>query len=149
MATLKIGSDWWTSPTESETGKLIMVTGRSDMDSVINSGKYNDRVEITWKYEGDNTGMPDYATSSCMEKVQEAIENVFDKDPVAILTGIYTGDGERNWILYAQSLKIFERKLNDTLASFDLLPITIYVEKDPQWNEYKEMRELSEIMKGE
>ncbi|MEF9924544.1 MAG: hypothetical protein RR854_08225 [Muribaculaceae bacterium] len=48
MATLKIGTDWWTSPTTSESGKLIMVTGRSDMNAVISTGKFNDRVEITW-----------------------------------------------------------------------------------------------------
>ncbi|MEF9924341.1 MAG: DUF695 domain-containing protein, partial [Muribaculaceae bacterium] len=95
------------------------------------------------------TGMPDFDTSTLMEKVQLAIEDVFDKDPIAVMTGIYTGDGERNWVLYTRSLTIFERKFNEALASFDLLPIALYVEKDPQWNEYREMREQSEIMRGE
>ena len=31
---------------------------------------------------------------------------------------------------------------NDALLTYDLLPITIYTEKDPEWNEYKEMYEL-------
>ena len=70
---------------------------------------------------------------------------IFKKDPVAILTGIYTGDNERNWIFYTLSTHIFGRKINEALAQFELLPITIYCENDPDWNEYQEMKELSEI----
>ena len=101
---MKIGSEWWTSPTESENGRLIIVTGRGGIDEVRNSGKYNIRVEVTWKYPGDATGMPDYPTSKVMEAVQDAMTKAFDKDPVAVLTGIYTGDDERNWIFYTLSL---------------------------------------------
>ena len=132
---IKIGNDWWTSPTESATGKLIMVTGRRGIEQAKESGKYNIRVEITWKYQGDASGMPDTPTSTIMEAVQDAI-----------LTGIYTGDGERNWIFYTTSIHIFEKKINQALAPFDLLPITIYTENDPEWLEYEEMKDASEIM---
>ena len=142
---MKIGSEWWTSPTESENGRLIIVTGRSGIDEVRNSGKYNIRVEVTWKYPGDATGMPDYPTSKVMEAVQDAMTKAFDKDPVAVLTGIYTGDDERNWIFYTRSIHIFEKKINEALADFDLLPINIYTENDPDWQEYDEMREASEL----
>ena len=39
MAKLKIGNEWWTSPTESETGALIMVTGRQGDNPVTATGK--------------------------------------------------------------------------------------------------------------
>ena len=142
---MKIGSEWWTSPTESENGRLIIVTGRGGFAEVRNSGKYNIRVEVTWKYPGDATGMPDYPTSKVMEAVQDAMTKAFDKDPVAVLTGIYTGDDERNWIFYTRSIHIFEKKINEALADFDLLPINIYTENDPDWQEYDEMREASEL----
>ncbi len=142
---MKIGSEWWTSPTESENGRLIIVTGRGGIDEVRTSGKYNIRVEVTWKYPGDATGMPDYPTSKVMEAVQDAMTKAFDKDPVAVLTGIYTGDDERNWIFYTRSIHIFEKKINEALADFDLLPINIYTENDPDWQEYDEMREASEL----
>ena len=90
--------------------------------------------------------MPDTPTSTIMEAVQDALQKVFTKDPVAILTGIYTGDGERNWIFYTTSIHIFEKKINQALAPFDLLPITIYTENDPEWLEYEEMKDASEIM---
>lgn len=142
-------NDWWTAPTESENGRLIMVTGRRDIAEFRNNPRFNIRVEITWKYNGDASGMPDYETSSLMEKVQESLEQIFKKDPVAILTGIYTGDNERNWIFYTLSTHIFGRKINEALASFEILPISIYCENDSDWNEYQEMKELSEIDAGE
>ena len=142
-------SDWWTAPTESESGQLIMVTGRRDVEKFRSNPRFNIRVEITWKYEGEGSGMTDYNTSSLMEQVQDALEKEFEKDPVAVLTGIYTGDNERNWVFYTLSTHIFGRKLNDALASFELLPITIYCENDPEWNEYQEMKEHSEIDAGD
>ncbi len=145
MAKLKIGNEWWTSPTESESGALIMVTGRQGVEPVMASGKYNDRIEITWKYTPEKDGMPDFKTSSLMEQVTDAINNAFAKDSAAVMTGIYTGDGERNWIFYTLNPRKFQYMLNDALKDFELLPITIYAEKDPDWNEYREMKDLSEV----
>ena len=146
MAKLKLTDEWWTSPAEADNGALVMVTGRRDMEPVIATGKYNYHIEITWKYEAEQNGMPDVATSTLMEEVQDALQADFMKDPVAVLTGIYTGNGERNWVFYAMSVKIFERKLNEDLARFELLPLTLYVENDPEWSEYQEMREATEIL---
>lgn len=145
MAKLKIGNEWWTSPTESESGALIMVTGRQGVEPVMASRKYNDRIEITWKYTPEKDGMPDFKTSSLMEQVTDAINNAFAKDSAAVMTGIYTGDGERNWIFYTLNPRKFQYMLNDALKDFELLPITIYAEKDPDWNEYREMKDLSEV----
>ncbi len=144
-----IGDDWWTTPTESDNGKLIMVTGRRNLESAMASGKYNDRIEITWKYRPDDNGMPDFETSSLMEKVTDAIKSILKKDKAAIITGIYTGDGQRNWIFYTFNTRIFQHLLNKALAGFELLPIEIYAEKDPEWLEYKEMKELTEIAEGD
>lgn len=136
---------WWTAPAESEDGRLIMVTGRRDVAKFRNNPRFNIRIEVTWKYDGaDASGMPDTPTSELMEQVQETLEKVFKKDPVAILTGIFTGDGHRDWIFYSLSTHIFGRKLNEALEPFPLLPLTIYCENDPGWEEYDEMS-LAEI----
>ncbi|MEE0978869.1 MAG: DUF695 domain-containing protein [Muribaculaceae bacterium] len=138
--------DWWTSPAESDNGNLIMVTGRRDVDKFRDNPKFNIRVEVTWTYGPSADGMPDFQTSQTMEQVQDALQATFKKDPVAVLTGIYTGDNRRNWIFYTLSTHIFGRKLNETLADFPLLPLQIYCENDPEWAEYAEMKELSEIL---
>lgn len=139
-------NDWWTSPTESENGRLIMVSGRRDIDKFRNNPRFSIRAEISWKYTGIMNGMPDDPTSKIMEAVTEALQAVFAKDPVAVMTGIYTGDDRRDWIFYTASTHIFGRKVNEALAQFDLLPIEIYTENDPDWAEYAEMKELSEIV---
>ena len=122
-----------------------MVTGRQGVEPVIATGKYNDRIEITWKYTPDKNGMPDFKTSSLMEQVTDELNNAFAKDSAAVMTGIYTGDGERNWVFYTLNPKKFQYMLNDALKDFELLPITLYAEKDPEWNEYREMKDLSEV----
>ena len=141
MPKLNVSSEWWTAPTESEDGHLIIVTGRSDIDHLRRTGKYNVRIEITWLYTPAEDGMPDYETSSLMEKVTDTLNATFDSDPVGIMTGIYTGDSERNWIFYCISVNIFCRKLNEALSAFETLPISLSAYTDPKWCEYDEMTE--------
>lgn len=131
--------EWWTAPAEGDSGRLIMVTGRRDIARFRSNPKFSTRVEVTWPYEGDKSGMPLPDTSELMQQATELLQKCFDKDPVAVMTGIYTGDGERNWIFYTLSLPIFGRKLNEALAPLPHLPIRIAAENDPGWEEYDEM----------
>jgi len=130
---------WWTAPAESEDGHLIMVTGNKDVEKFRSNPRFCIRIEVSWNYTGDASGMPDTATSELMEQVQEALQTEFRKDPVAILTGIFTGDGKREWVFYSVSTHIFGKKLNQALEPFPLLPITVYCENDPGWEGYDEM----------
>lgn len=139
MAKLAISNEWWTAPAEAENGKLVLVTGRKGLENVRDTGKYVFRIEVIWPYESDDEGMPTRDTSALMEEVQDALEAVFSKDPVAVNTGIYTGDGERNWIFYCRSLHIFQRKLNEALTPFATLPLEFRAFEDPDWEEYQEM----------
>jgi len=136
---------WWTSPLESENGRIIMVTGRADVRKFRDNPKFSIRVDITLPYDSKPDGMPTDAAAITLETVLENIRAELDKDPVAILTGIYTGDGERNMVFYTLSTNIFNKKLNSALAALPLLPLQITAENDPTWAEYTEMRSLSEI----
>ena len=100
---------------------------------------------MIWRYDGDANGMPDRATSELMEQAQEAMEKEFGRDPVAVLTGIYTGDDRRDWVFYTSSLHIFQRKLNEILAPFPTLPLEFEAEEDAEWEEYRQMRDATEI----
>lgn len=140
MSVIEYG-EWWTAPAESESGRLIMVTGRSDISNFRGNKRFSIRVEITWRYAPLSDGMPDKSTSELMDKVQDVFLESFRKDPIAVLTGIFTGDGERNWIFYTLSTNIFGRKLNEMLSDFPMLPIEIYCENDPGWEEYDEMKQ--------
>ncbi len=91
---IESNSNWWTAPAEADNGKLIMVSGRSDVEKFRSNPRYNIRVEVAWHYEGDASGMPDDELSKLMEQVQNALQETFKKDPVAVLTGVFTGDNE-------------------------------------------------------
>lgn len=137
--TIEIG-EWWTAPAESEDGRLIMVTGRTDIARFRNNPRFAIRIEISLPYESRNDGMPaSDSTALLLGDITDAFQRVLRADPVAVLTGIFTGAGERNWVFYTLSTHIFQKKLNEALASFELLPLSITAENDPAWEAYDEM----------
>ncbi|MDE6416754.1 MAG: DUF695 domain-containing protein [Duncaniella sp.] len=134
-------SNWWTAPAEADNGRLVMVSGRTDVEKFRSNPRFNIRIEVAWPYQGDASGMPDDALSRQMEQVQDALQEAFRKDPVAVLTGVFTGDDERTWVFYTLSTHIFGRKLNEALADMPLLPLKISAENDPEWLAYDEMNQ--------
>lgn len=132
--------DWLTVPAEDDNGALVIVTGRTDVAKFRDNPRFNIRLSVRWRY-GD-AGMPDTGVSTMMQTVTEMLAKEFKKDPVAVLTGIYTGAGLREWVFYTLSLPIFGRKLNETLAALPVLPLEISAESDADWDEYAEMRQV-------
>ncbi|MDO5395975.1 MAG: DUF695 domain-containing protein [Bacteroidales bacterium] len=132
--------EWWTAPAESDDGRLIMVTGRADVEKFRTNPRFDTRVTVSWIYDTDPAAaMPDDKTAAVMETVTEALQAAYTSDPVAVLTGIYTGAGQRDWVFYTLSLHIFMRKLNEALAAMPVLPLTFRAETDSDWEEYDEM----------
>ena len=140
---------WWTAPTESESGATVLVTGRDYMDEIMAKGKFPYRVTVSWDYNRRPDGMPEDADAVMMEKATDAMQEEFRKDKVAYMTGIYTGDGRRDWVFYTGNLNIFGKVFNRALADLDTMPLLIEAESDPEWNEYREMRDISYIPEDE
>lgn len=126
-----------------------MVTGRDYMDDVIAKGKFKYRVTVGWDYERLPNGMPSDADAEMMEKATDALQKEFNKDKVAYMTGIYTGDGRRDWIFYTMNLNIFGKVFNRALEGLDSMPLSIEAEEDADWAEYREMRDISYIPEDE
>lgn len=136
--------NWFSAAAEAENGAPIFINGRLDLDAFKNSGKFNERVEIYWHYEKGFNEMPHDKEGQRMEEVLECLKKAMEKDKLAILTGVYTGSGERTLVFYTRTARVFGERLNEVLAPFELLPIELYVEKDKEWNEYNEMLEAQE-----
>ena len=51
---MRLSNEWFTALSENESGQLVTVSGRDELTEFIQSGKFKERVEITWKYEGDD-----------------------------------------------------------------------------------------------
>ena len=55
---MRLSDVWFTALSENESGQMITVYGRDELNEFTESGKFKERVEITWKYEGDGRGLP-------------------------------------------------------------------------------------------
>lgn len=141
---MRLSNEWFTALSEDESGNLITIYGRDELTEFVQSGKFKERVEITWKYEGDEKGMPTEVLAEQMENVQETLRKAMEKDKLSILSAVYTGAGEKIWVFYTRTVRVFGERLNEALASFDLLPISIYTEIDPEWEEYLDMYEMKQ-----
>lgn len=133
---------WFSTIGETDEGKPIFITGRDDIDEFRQCGKLKERVEIYWRYTPGYNDMPTIDDGQLMDEVQELLRKTMERDKLAILTGIYVGGGERTLVFYARTSRVFGERLNEALAPYPTLPITLYVENDPDWNEYNEMCEI-------
>lgn len=136
---MKLTDNWFSTMTIADNELPIFISGREDLDEFRLSGKFKERVEIYWKYDSNHNGMPSDAEGELMEQVIDSLRNAVEKDKLAILTGIYTGNNERTLVFYTRTSRVFGERLNDALAEFPQLPITLYVEIDPEWNEQQEL----------
>ena len=141
---MRLSDNWFTALSENEEGDMITIYGREDVEEFIASGKFKERVEVTWKYSPDTKGLPSNADAELMESVEAVLRKAMEKDKLAILSSVYTGGGERIWVFYARTARVFGERLNEALKDFELLPLSLYVEKDPDWEEYKDMYEMKE-----
>ena len=140
MLSFNIMNDWFTTPADDGNGHTIIVTGRLDVDKFRSRERNNIRVEVTMPYTpAGPLGFPDEATSELLDRATEAMQAELKGKTTAIMTGIYTGAGERNWLFYTFSTDAFGGFLNRALAELPLLPLQIYAENDPDWAEYDEM----------
>lgn len=135
--------DWWTAPALSDDDRDILVSGRRDIDAFRRNPRFKIRIEITWRYDESATaGMPSEADAEIMGRATDNLNEVLDADPVAVMTGVFTGAGERTWVFYTLSTNIFQKKLNEALAPLPLLPLEITAENDPDWEAYDEMAQV-------
>ncbi len=130
-----------TAPATDDNGNTIIVTAITDVAKFRSKPKYAIRVEITFPYSADSLGFPEAKDAELLETITANFEKLLKGKNTAILTGIYTGAGERNWVFYTFSTDIFNRFLNHALAELPLLPLRITAENDPDWAEYDEMLE--------
>lgn len=138
---------WWTFPALADNGKTILVTGLDNIDKYLKSGKYTTRIEVKWNYQSLADGMPSTNDSIILGEATDALIETFKKENAAVLTGIYTGDGMREWIFYVKHLQAFSRLFNEALKDIPELPLEIEAFYDPEWEEYHQMREISYVPK--
>ncbi len=139
---MKLSDKWFVAFSSNDNGDMVTIKGRDELAEFIQCGKLKERVEITWKYRPAVQDLPSEEEAELMETVENALRKVMEKDKLAIMTAVYTGGGEKVWVFYTRTVRVFGERLNEALSTFDLLPITIYTELDPEWEEYQDMYEM-------
>lgn len=136
---------WWSYPAEAENGQTLIVTGRDNIEKWQKPGKFPVRVTVSWDYTPKPDGMPDDDDAALMEQATDAMLGEFGRDKSAVMTGIYTGAGRRDWVFYTHSLNIFSKVFNRAMADVPPLPLSFEAYEDPDWNEYREMRDATYV----
>lgn len=136
-------NEWFTTPAVDDNGNTIIVTGRLDVDSYRSRERNNIRVEVTLPYTpAGPLGFPDDSTAELLDTITESFHANLKGKNTALLTGIFTGGGERNWVFYTFSTESFNGFLNRSLSELPMLPLSIYAENDPEWAAYDEMLQV-------
>lgn len=131
---------------EGDGGKTVIVTGQDNLEKIIASGKFKYLISVSWRYNALPDGFPDEVDAELMGRVSDALEATFRKDKSAYIAAIITGEGCRDWLFYAASLTIFGRVFNRALENIEeTVPFRIEVQDDPEWSQYKEIRDLTYI----
>lgn len=136
--------EWLTTLSHTDSNELVFLNVRRDLQNFFASGKLRVRVDIAYPYSADAEGMPDEAAAKLIEEIEPLLKRTMEKDKLAILTGNYTGGGQKDWTFYTRHLPSFGERLNAVLAPYPPLPLDIHCEEDPEWSDYHEMLQLAE-----
>lgn len=135
---------------EGDGGKTVIVTGRDNIEKIMNSGKMPYLIRVSWRYEQLPDGMPMERDAELMGRVHDAFEETFRKDKAAYMVAVFTGEGRRDWLFYTGNLNIFNKVFNRALEEIaETVPFEIEAQSDPDWSEYREMRDMTYIPEDE
>ena len=136
--------DWFTTLSHTDNKQLVFLNVRKGIQNFFETGKLRVRVDIAFPYSSESDGMPDEASAKLIEEIEPLLKKTIEKDKLAILTGNYTGGGQKDWTFYTRHLPTFGERLNACLAPYPPLPLEIHCEEDPEWSDYQEMLQLAE-----
>jgi Family of unknown function (DUF695) len=146
LNSLVTDNDIWTiaeGPVNGDANFLLRF--RPNLQDFIATKKYNKRLTIIWNYEPVNSSlMPNDEDTALMTDVENALVDILENDLQAILAFVYTGDSQKEWHWYSSDIGETGNRLNEALSNFDVLPLELLSEDDPDWNEYNEVLESTE-----
>ena len=75
-----------------------------------------------------------------MDLMDDALQPLMEKDVLATLALVSTGENLREWTYYAKSEREFMARLNRALAGKPVFPIEVHMAADPKWNMYEKFK---------
>lgn len=137
LKSLITDQEMWTAAEGENDGVPFLLRFRPNLQAFIATKKYNERLILLWNYDSNNNSlMPDEKEMELMEKVENSLVEILENDLQAILSFVYLGHNQKEWHWYSSDIAETGKRLNNALSEFDVLPIELSSENDPEWNEY-------------
>lgn len=129
---------------EKDASRVRFLQIRKEIRKELDTQKYPIRVDISWCYEEDHSGMPQEEVASQMEQFEDAIMLHLEKNNLALLAYQLTGEGERLWSFYTRNIGAFQEKLNEATEELPTFPLSFYAEEDREAEAFAEVETLME-----
>jgi hypothetical protein len=135
-------NDEWILAESVDPDSPMILRFRPNLESSLGDPRYPRRLVVTWQYESaDEGGMPTEEQSDEMQNFEDTIVAALDPERFAILTFVVTGEEKREWHYYVDNVDEVAAIINEALADSPELPISLEVEEDPDWEEFREVLE--------
>lgn len=139
----------WTTVT-AQAGELPVIIRIVDgWGSVSPQSRQPERAVLVWNYVAEGRGMPSEADHARMNDLEDRLKPAVEAGGRATLVMVSTGDGVREWLYYTQSREQFMDALNRALSEQPPYPIEIFLDSDPEWRDYEEIRKQLTRNRGE
>jgi len=135
----KTAKDEWGVATAMDNDRPLIIRVRYSMPDWCDKSKFAALMAFSWPFESES-GMPDSDTNEAQMKLEDIIEQHFEPKLVAALAVVVTGNGVKEWQLYANDKDAFMALVNSTFPVNQPFPIQIECQDDPEWQGYATFR---------
>lgn len=129
-----IKHDHWASVTGEAEGGPYFVRYREPLLEPPDVKAYPRCLRVVWAYDDPGSGsLPADQDSDRMRVFEDRLCTAWEDDAVAVLTGVLTFDGARQWVFYTANVQECAARLNSMPQEQDRYPIELDVFDDVEW----------------
>lgn len=132
------GKEWAiATATRPSDGRVIVYRFIQEYQRSFDRAEFPIRLTLSWRYNSA-TGMPSVPERESMDMFEDRLTPLVEKDPLASLALVRTGDNLRQWVFYAASESSFRQMLDESLEAAPRLPIEVSTVVEPRWETYEQ-----------
>lgn len=141
---VRLINSWYFAEGELE-GLPMTIRFRDSLKNIFESNLYDFRVDISADFRYKiSSGLPSEKDSVLMVQAEKLIVESLENDLQSVLACVYTWNNSRTWYVYTKSIEELQTRISKALISSDLpVRLSMSMENDKYWNEYKDIIEGS------
>lgn len=122
--------------TGEQEGRPVIYRSMQSVPAGEKESDFPTLINIYWPFEKEeNNGMPDQNTNEKHIAFEDVIASL-DVNGTSHLMLVVTGNGRKEWIWYVKDSNKWMDKFNELLTGYEVYPIQIEMERDPEWSTY-------------